>query len=82
MCGVECMCGCHACVAWNGTAGTTKISLNEMKCSNLVDAFELVGTHTTRNVRPFCVHYFEEILQAFLRCVRPGTLPLASLTVC
>lgn len=53
--------------------GTTRITLGEMKGSNLVDAFELVATQTTRNVRPFCIAYFDEIFSSFLKCVRPGT---------
>ena len=62
--------------------GTTKITLSEMKGSNLVDAFELVASQTTRNVRPFCIAYFEEIFTSFSRNVRPGacvSLALAGL---
>ncbi len=54
--------------------GTTKITLSEMKGSNLVDAFELVASQTTRNVRPFCIAYFEEIFTSFSKSVRPGSL--------
>jgi hypothetical protein len=52
--------------------GTTRITYNEMKGSNLVDAFELVSSQTTRNVRPFCVSYFEEIYSTFNKCRRKG----------
>ena len=39
--------------------GSTRITFSEMKGSNLVDAFHLVASQTTRNVRPFCIAYFE-----------------------
>jgi hypothetical protein len=57
--------------------GTTKITYGEMKGSNLVDAFELVATQTTRNVRPFCVAYFEEIFTSYVKVVRRGLCPLS-----
>jgi hypothetical protein len=50
----------------------SKISLAELKGSNLVDAFDLVSTQSTRNIRPFCVAYFEEIFTRFRRLDRSG----------
>ena len=52
--------------------GATKISLGEMRGSNLVDAFEMVATQTIHNVRPFCITYFEEIFKSFSDLLRPG----------
>lgn len=67
-----CVCMCAFARSPYPPQGISKISLGELKGSNLVDAFDLVSSQSTRNIRPFCVAYFDEIISRFRSLDRSG----------
>jgi hypothetical protein len=56
---------------------SSRISFTEIKASNLVDAFYLVTSQSTRHVLPFSSSYFEDALKSFRdACEMPNSSAL------